>query len=122
MTRPHRPRRRWDLSVVGVVIAAVFLVPYLVMVLGSLKPRSEILRIPPTYLPHEWRPNNYASLWHAPEAPLPYSMISTLAIALCATGLVLVVAGLFGVSWNPPSVEQYDSETQTVIQLPDEMP
>jgi hypothetical protein len=31
--------------------------------------------------------------------------------------VVLIVAGLFGVSWNPPSVEQYDSETQTVIAL-----
>lgn len=31
--------------------------------------------------------------------------------------VALVVAGLFGVSWNPPSVEQYDSETQTVVAL-----
>lgn len=88
----RRPRRRWDLTVVGVVIAAIFLVPYVVMVLGSLKPRAEILRIPPTYLPHQWSPGNYATMWDTPETPLPFNMVSTVVIAVCATSLVLTVA------------------------------
>lgn len=29
----------------------------------------------------------------------------------------LIAAGLLSASWNPPSVEQYDAETQTVIEL-----
>lgn len=88
----RKPKRRWGLTAVGVVIAAVFLVPYLVMVLGSLKPRSEILRIPPAYLPHRWRPGNYADMWHTPETPLPFNIVSTLAISVLATLLVLAVA------------------------------
>lgn len=88
----RRPRRRWDLTVVGVVIAAIFLVPYVVMVLGSLKPRAEILRIAPTYLPHQWSPGNYATMWDTPETPLPFNMVSTVVIAVCATSLVLTVA------------------------------
>ncbi|WP_063002145.1 carbohydrate ABC transporter permease [Nocardia mikamii] len=88
----RKPKRRWGLTAAGVVIAAVFLVPYLVMVLGSLKPRSEILRIPPSYLPHRWRPGNYADMWHTPETPLPFNIVSTLAIAVLATLLVLAVA------------------------------
>ncbi|MBO0854393.1 MAG: carbohydrate ABC transporter permease [Nocardia sp.] len=62
------------------------------MVLGSLKPRSEILRIPPDYLPRSWRPGNYIDMWHTPETPLPFNMVSTLAIAVLATVVVLGVA------------------------------
>ncbi|WP_232535128.1 carbohydrate ABC transporter permease [Nocardia terpenica] len=87
-----RPRRRWDLTLVGIVVAAIFLVPYLVMVLGSLKPHAEILQIPPTYLPHRWSPGNYASMWHTPETPLPFNLVSTIVISVCATVIVLLVA------------------------------
>lgn len=31
--------------------------------------------------------------------------------------VLLIVAGLFGVSWNPPSVEQYDAETNYIVEL-----
>jgi hypothetical protein len=31
--------------------------------------------------------------------------------------VVLLVAGLLGISWNPPSVEQYTAETQRVVEL-----
>ncbi|AYF74211.1 carbohydrate ABC transporter permease [Nocardia yunnanensis] len=85
-------RRRWGLTAVGAVLALVFLLPYLVMVLGSLKPRSEILRIPPTYLPQQWRPDNYSTMWHTPETPLPFNLVSTVVIAVFGTLLVLVVA------------------------------
>ncbi|KIA64826.1 carbohydrate ABC transporter permease [Nocardia vulneris] len=85
-------RRRWELTAVGVVIAALFLLPFIVMVLGSLKNRAEILRIPPTYLPESWHPDNYATMWDTPETPLPYNMMSTVIISVFATVLVLLVA------------------------------
>ncbi|MVU75824.1 ABC transporter permease subunit [Nocardia sp. ET3-3] len=85
-------RRRWGLSAVGAVLAALFLLPYLVMVLGSLKPRSEILKIPPTYLPWQWHPDNYSTMWHTPETPLPFNLVSTVVISVFGTLLVLVVA------------------------------
>lgn len=87
-----KPRRRWDLTVVGIVVAAIFLIPYLVMVLGSFKPRSEILHIPPSYLPHRWTPGNYLTMWHTPETPLPFNLVSTIVISVCATLIVLAVA------------------------------
>ncbi|MEV0028543.1 carbohydrate ABC transporter permease [Nocardia sp. NPDC050793] len=89
---PRARRRRWDLTAIGVVIAAIFLTPFVVMVLGSLKSKAEILRIPPTYLPQSWHPDNYATMWDTPETPLPFNMVSTIAIAVSATLLVLVVA------------------------------
>ncbi|WP_107659656.1 carbohydrate ABC transporter permease [Nocardia suismassiliense] len=85
-------RRRWELTAVGVVLAALFLVPFIVMVLGSLKSRPEILRIPPTYFPESWHPDNYATMWDTPETPLAFNMASTVIISVCATVLVLLVA------------------------------
>ncbi|UFS94111.1 carbohydrate ABC transporter permease [Nocardia huaxiensis] len=91
-TAPLPKRRRWELTAVGVVLAAFFLLPYLVMVLGSLKSRPEILRIPPTYLPEQWHPDNYTTMWDTPETPLPFNLVSTIIIASFATLLVLAVA------------------------------
>ncbi|WP_344318841.1 carbohydrate ABC transporter permease, partial [Nocardia ninae] len=85
-------RRRWELTAVGVLIAALFLVPFIVMVLGSLKSRPEILRIPPTYIPESWHPDNYATMWDTPETPLAFNMASTVIISVFATVLVLLVA------------------------------
>lgn len=89
---PPRKRRRWDLTAVGVVLAALFLIPYIVMVLGSLKSRAEFLRIPPTYVPEQWVPDNYATMWDTPETPLPFNLVSTIVISVAATVLVLLVA------------------------------
>ncbi len=85
-------RRRWELTAVGVVLAVIFLTPFVVMVLGSLKSRAEFLRIPPTYLPETWHPDNYSTMWDTPETPLPYNLVSTIVISVCATLLVLFVA------------------------------
>lgn len=85
-------RRPILLACAGAVVALVFLLPYLIMIIGSLKPRAEILGVPPTYFPQEWRPDNYLTLWGTPETPLPLNLISTVVISVCATLLVLVVA------------------------------
>ncbi|MFB8278106.1 carbohydrate ABC transporter permease [Nocardia colli] len=85
-------RRRWELTAVGVVLAALFLLPFIVMVLGSLKSRAEILRIPPTYIPETWHPDNYSTMWDTPETPLPFNLASTVIISVFATVLVLLVA------------------------------
>ncbi|KAA0022260.1 carbohydrate ABC transporter permease [Antrihabitans cavernicola] len=87
-----RPRKRWGLTAIGVVLALVFLIPFIVMVLGSLKTQAEILRIPPTYLPKSWHPENYVDMWSTPETPLPFNMVSTVVISMSATVLVLLVA------------------------------
>jgi multiple sugar transport system permease protein len=92
--RPGRRRGRHPLllSAAGAVVALVFLVPYLVMLVGSFKSRPEILSVPPTYLPKQWHPGNYLSMWSTPETPLPFNLVSTLVISFCATALGLAVA------------------------------
>ena len=83
---------RWLLSLAGLVVALFFLFPYLIMVIGAFKSRAEILRVPPTYLPEEWHPENFLNMWSTPETPLPHNMVSTIVISVSATLLVLVVA------------------------------
>jgi multiple sugar transport system permease protein len=79
--------------VIGLVIAVVFLVPYLVMFSGSLKTKQEILSYDPTYLPKNgWHWGNYTDMWSTPETPLPENLISTIIIAVAATLVVLLVA------------------------------
>ncbi|CAM2905397.1 carbohydrate ABC transporter permease [Skermania piniformis] len=91
-TRRARARRRWDLTAIGLLLALVFLLPFVVMVLGSLKSQAEILRIPPTYLPQSWHPDNYLRMWRTPETPLPFNLVSTLVMTVGGTVLALAVA------------------------------
>nr|WP_199700570.1 carbohydrate ABC transporter permease [Jiangella rhizosphaerae] len=87
-----RGSRRPLMAVAGAVIALVFVLPYLIMLIGSFKSRAEILQVPPTYLPQEWLPSNYVDMWSTPETPLPYNLVSTIVISVCATLLVLAAA------------------------------
>ena len=70
----------------------MFLLPYLIMVIGSFKHARRDPAHPATYLPEEWTPQNYVTMWSTPETPLPYNLVSTIVIAVMATLLVLVVA------------------------------
>lgn len=86
-------RRMAGRIIVGVLVALVFLVPYLIMLVGSLKTRSEILGVPPRYFPQDGLQfSNYLTMWSTPETPLTYNLISTVIIAVFATLLVLLVA------------------------------
>ncbi|MDO5746946.1 MAG: carbohydrate ABC transporter permease [Actinomycetaceae bacterium] len=76
----------------GIVVFFLFVFPYVIMLLTSLKSRGEILGIPATYIPRNWRFDNYVSMWSTPETPVGDNLVSTLIIAACSTLLVLVVA------------------------------
>ncbi|GAB3620453.1 carbohydrate ABC transporter permease [Glutamicibacter sp. PS] len=95
LTTEDRAPRKVVISrmAVGLIVAAVFLIPYVTMFIGSLKTQSEILSIPPSYMPRDgFQFSNYASMWDTPETPVPYNLISTIVISVCATLLVLLVA------------------------------
>lgn len=87
-TRANIPLR----LLAAAVVAAVFLVPYLVMLFGAFKSRSEILRVPPTYVPEQWQPENFVTMWSTPETPLAMNVLSTVVISVGATVLTLLVA------------------------------
>ncbi|MDQ3790393.1 MAG: carbohydrate ABC transporter permease [Actinomycetota bacterium] len=62
------------------------------MLTGSLKSRQEILKVPPEYLPTEWKLDNFVNMWGTPETPLPHNLLSTVVISLGGTLLALVAA------------------------------
>ncbi len=79
--------------VIGLIIALVFLIPYVVMFLGSVKTKEEILSYDSQFLPRDgWQWQNYTEMWSTPETPLPFNMASTIIISVAATLLVLLVA------------------------------
>lgn len=76
----------------GIAILGVFVIPYLIMFFGSVKSKSEIRSVEPTYFPTQWRWENYLTMWSTPETPLVQNLLSTIIIAVFATLLVLFVA------------------------------
>ena len=76
----------------GLVVLAIFILPYTIMFFGSVKTKAQIRSVDPTYFPTEWHWENYINMWSTPETPLPQNLISTIVIAVFATLLVLLVA------------------------------
>jgi multiple sugar transport system permease protein len=91
--RKHRPSRGRIAGRIfaGFLIALFFVMPYLIMLVASLKGRFDTLTVPPTYLPKVWYPQNYVTMWTASQTPLLANVISTLVISVGATALMFVV-------------------------------
>jgi multiple sugar transport system permease protein len=87
-----REKKRWGLTIVGTVVALVFLFPYVIMLIGAFKTRPEILKVPATYLPEVWAPENFVNMWGTPETPLPSNLLSTVVISIGGTVLALLAA------------------------------
>jgi multiple sugar transport system permease protein len=86
-----RPERRTATLTIGVVVvnviliagSTVMLLPFLWMVLSSFKSQYEILMNPPTFLPLEWRPQNYVDAWNL--APFGRFYLNTIIVATSTT-------------------------------------
>ncbi len=76
----------------GLLVLIVFVLPYSIMFFGSVKTKSQIRSVDPTYFPTEWHWENYLNMWSTPETPLVQNLISTIVISIFATLLVLLVA------------------------------
>ncbi len=62
------PRGRlvyWSLFTVALLLFTVaFVIPLYWMVTGGMKSSPELARTPPTHVPQEWHPGNYADAWN----------------------------------------------------------
>jgi multiple sugar transport system permease protein len=61
-SRDPKRRKRILMSVGGALVALVFLAPYLVMVLDSLRTSSDVKSTPPSFLPKVWQWDTYAQV------------------------------------------------------------
>lgn len=82
--------KKVSLAISGWIIGAVFIVPYLYMLLTALKPKAEITKIPIDYIPSQWTWKNFTEVWHV--IPLAGYLKSSFFIAFSATVIVLVFA------------------------------
>jgi multiple sugar transport system permease protein len=96
--RQRRDRRRFlhpgsgrtATYVLLVVGAIVFTMPLVIMVLTSFKSFGEINTYPPTFLPNQWVPGNYAEAWNYPNTDFPrWTFNTVLILALTLPGVVL---------------------------------
>ncbi|WP_411282598.1 carbohydrate ABC transporter permease [Lapillicoccus sp.] len=82
--------RRFVLPVVGFAVALAFLAPYIVMLLNSLRPSSDVVQTPPTLLPRTWQLSTYAQVL-GDERFLNYLKTSMI-VAVSSTLIVILVA------------------------------
>ncbi len=67
--QPTRPQRVWWLYALLLLGLALVAGPFLWMLLSSFKPETELLRVPPTWLPHTWTWSNYHRLFTQLDFP-----------------------------------------------------
>jgi len=86
-----RPRDRAARIILYAILSAGLLVvvgPFVWMALASVKPESEIRRVPPTWLPETWTLDNFRELFTRLDFPL-YFMNSALVAVLITAGNLL---------------------------------
>ena len=84
----------WTLLVLGSV---VMLVPFLWMVLMSVKSLDEVYTYPPTIFPREWLFSNYLDVWN--QVPVTRFFANSTMVSLLATLGVLFTSSLGGYSF-----------------------
>lgn len=88
--RDPKRRKRIVMALGGALVAFVFLAPYLVMVLDSLRTSSDVKSTPPTILPKVWQWDTYAQVL-GDERFLAW-LKTSLIVAAGSTLIVIIVA------------------------------
>ena len=88
--RPGRRVHRAALTTAGVAVAALFVAPYVVMLLDALKPAAELRASPPSFLPRAWRPQNFLEVVQDPAFRSALGV--SLTVALASTALAVIAA------------------------------
>lgn len=86
----RRRARRFVLPLGGLALGTVFLGPYVVMLLDSLRPRSDVLRTPATFFPQEWQLSTFGTVMS--DARFLNWLKTSLLVATSSTAIVVVVA------------------------------
>ncbi len=78
------------LTGLGWLVAFAFLAPYLQMLLTALKPQSELMASPTSYLPSDWEWGNFVEVWSA--APIGQNLLVSFVVAGCSTLIAVLVS------------------------------
>ena len=98
-----RSTTTFKLGALLVMIGATLLVltyamPYVYLLLTSLKPPGEVLQIPPSFLPSRVSLDNYQTLFANPSIPLAFANSLVVAVVSTILALLLAVPAAYGAS------------------------
>jgi len=74
----------------------VTLVPFVWVILTSLKPASEIIRVPPTFFPQKWTLQSYLTIFNDPNVPLGRFYLNSIFVTGMHVFFVLFTSSLAG--------------------------
>ena len=74
----------------------VTLVPFIWVLLTSLKPASEIIRIPPTFFPETWTLDSYRTIFTDPNVPLARFYMNSLFVSVFRVFITIFTSTLAG--------------------------
>ena len=80
--------RRWWVYVLLTLGLLITVVPFVWMLLGSLKTQSELVQVPPTWLPADPTFSNYSRMWNRLEFPRFFLNSAVIAGAITVANLV----------------------------------
>lgn len=86
----ERKLHRWLLLAFLLAVLLVSIFPFLFAFSTSLRPRAELFRFPPTWLPDTWAWSNFVDVWKA--VPLWRFVSNSLVVSLLATLLNVTLA------------------------------
>lgn len=100
-SRPLTPRFGTLFSRVGVYTLltlglVITLIPFIWILMTSLKPSSEIVRVPPTFLPERWTLDSYRTIFNDPRVPLARFYFNSLFVSASRVALTLFTSSLAG--------------------------
>jgi multiple sugar transport system permease protein len=75
---------------VGLLVGAAFLAPYAVMLLDSLRPSSDVLQTPTTFLPRDWQFSTFGTVLS--DTRFLHWLKTSLIVASASTVIVLLVS------------------------------
>ena len=105
------------------ILGAIFTVlPFIWMILSSLKTPAELNQVPPVFFPSEPQWSNYKDAWAA--APFAKYFVNTLIVTLCTTAGVLVTTVLSAFAFsrlNFPGKKTVFSLFLATLMIPGEM-
>ncbi|MBF6611700.1 MAG: carbohydrate ABC transporter permease [Chloroflexi bacterium] len=84
-----------------IIFTIIFLGPFIMALLGSFKTTQEVLAWPPTFLPQNWRFQNYVDVWNTQTgagggSPFPRWILNSVILATSVTVAQLFFCSLAG--------------------------
>ena len=89
-----------SLSLIGIIVAFLFIFPYVTMLSTALKPKSDITDMPPTYFPKIYEWGTFIKVFQ--EIPFGMYMRNTLVISIATMiiGIIVAVPAAYYVARN----------------------